>query len=205
MQVRIAHGYEGQREAARAIGINAITYAHHENGRRNPSVQAVEIYARHFGVTSDFLLYGMNPKMPRRGVPVVGAISSGGKIVDLMHAANHDAPEFIQAIGSAVPGLEAVRVETDDLVPAYRPGDLVFYAPPGPGLMNPENVSGQECVVTLGNGMKLLCVCHANADGLWTLERYNAPAMHGAVLLNASPVLGVQRSAFLHPRAQSAT
>lgn len=197
-QVRLRHGYESAREAAHKIGISHVTYYHHENGRRNPSVQAVEIYAGHFKVSADWLLYGEKTTVGR-SVPVVGAVSPGGKVVDPMLVAA-PLPTSVRIVSENPGELLSLVVETDDLYPAYRPGDVVIYAKPACGPLNPAEVNGRECVVVLTNGQTLLRICHADPDGYWTLECYHARTIQGARLASASPVISVQREACTHQR-----
>ena len=56
-EARRAAGYESASDAARAFGWNEITYRAHENSGRGITRQ-VERYAKAFGVTPEWLLYG---------------------------------------------------------------------------------------------------------------------------------------------------
>ena len=55
---RKAAGFLSATEAATALGMNYRTYAGHENGNRGISRNALELYAKRFGVTTDWLLSG---------------------------------------------------------------------------------------------------------------------------------------------------
>lgn len=196
MQARIDKGYVNAVVAADALGTRTATYYQHEINRRVPCLEALENYAEHFGVTTDWLLKGRQHTV-QRSVPIVGAIVTGGKIVDRMHAVQ-TLPASVDVTGKQALSLVALTVQTNDLVPAYRPGDVVFYVPAN-GLVA-ETADGFECVVELVNGKKMLRVCHLNADGTWTLECYNAPTIHGAVLVSAARVVWVQRATYQHPK-----
>lgn len=55
---RKAAGFLSATEAATALGMNYRTYAGHENGNRGISRNTLELYAKRFGVTTDWLLSG---------------------------------------------------------------------------------------------------------------------------------------------------
>ncbi|MBI0162203.1 helix-turn-helix domain-containing protein [Bartonella sp. M0283] len=55
---RKAAGFSSATEAATALGMNYRTYAGHENGNRGISRNTLELYAKRFGVTTDWLLSG---------------------------------------------------------------------------------------------------------------------------------------------------
>ena len=67
-EARRKAGYENATDAARAFGWNPVTYGAHENGGRGLSRQA-ERYAKAFGVTPEWLLYGRNKGEVSSGVP----------------------------------------------------------------------------------------------------------------------------------------
>ncbi|CAM1630643.1 Peptidase S24/S26A/S26B/S26C [Bartonella apihabitans] len=55
---RKAAGFLSATEAATALGMKYRTYAGHENGNRGISRNTLELYAKRFGVTTDWLLSG---------------------------------------------------------------------------------------------------------------------------------------------------
>lgn len=193
---RQRRGYDTSAEAARALAISEITYYHHEHGLRHPGVKIVGVYAAHFDVTIDWLLTGKRATL-HQSVPVVGAICKRGKVIDRMNV-SPPLPRFVSLALETDLNLRALEVRSPDLYPAYRPGDYVFYTAPE-GLVL-SDADGLECVVEMVNGEKMLRICHLNDDGFWTLECYSGELSHGAALLTASPVIFVQRAAYLHPK-----
>lgn len=57
-KARLAAGFASASAAARALGQKVPTYIHHENGTRDFDADAALMYARRFGVKSEWLLYG---------------------------------------------------------------------------------------------------------------------------------------------------
>ena len=57
-KARKAAGFSSASEAARDMGINISTYAHHENGTRDYGADDAAEYARRFAVTPAWLLFG---------------------------------------------------------------------------------------------------------------------------------------------------
>jgi SOS-response transcriptional repressor LexA len=62
-------------DAARFLGVPQATYAHHEAGTRNPKPDAVERYARAFGVTPEWLQFGRGQMAPSGGDAAIPPIS----------------------------------------------------------------------------------------------------------------------------------
>ena len=63
---RKAAGFSSATEAATALGMNYRTYAGHENGNRGISRNTLELYAKRFGVTTDWLLSGRKDAVGNR-------------------------------------------------------------------------------------------------------------------------------------------
>ena len=63
---RKAAGFLSATEAATALGMNYRTYAGHENGNRGISRNTLELYAKRFGVTTDWLLSGRKDAVGNR-------------------------------------------------------------------------------------------------------------------------------------------
>ena len=55
--------FESAGEAADALGVPRGTYAGHENGNRGIPAKRAPMYARKFGVSEEWLLYGKGPKV----------------------------------------------------------------------------------------------------------------------------------------------
>ncbi len=156
-QARAAAGYETPSDAARAHprDINVNTLISNENGNRDISRKAAEKYARIFGVTAGWLLYGEDvtavTAQPAKigGIPEVEQPNAGApkKIV----AGLAKIPVYGQAVGgvdgefvmngsllyevlappnlSETSGAYAVVVSGDSMSPRYEDGETVFVDP----------------------------------------------------------------------------
>ena len=193
MQLRIAAGFPSASAGSRAIGVSNITYQHHENGTRGISRKMASFYAGFFKVPAGLLLYGETPVVTI-DVPIVGVINDGGKVGERMSPSQYlpettPAPPFVDA------ELLALVVISDELYPAYRPGDVVFF-----DLLqeiDDNRLDGRECIIELTDGTRLLRVIHRQANGLFTLVTYNTgkPTVD-ASLAGATPIMWVQRGAY---------
>lgn len=85
-RAREARGYPTATAAAEALGIPTATYVQHENGLRGFPAKRAPQYARFFGVSPEWLLYGKGEAPPtrpsrddrvRRTVPLVGYVGAG--------------------------------------------------------------------------------------------------------------------------------
>lgn len=156
-QARAAAGYETPSDAARAHprDINVNTLISNENGNRDISRKAAEKYARIFGVTAGWLLYGEDVTTITAQPPISGGIpeveqpNAGApkKIV----AGLSKIPVYGQAVGgvdgefvmngsllyevlappnlSETSGAYAVVVSGDSMSPRYEDGETVFVDP----------------------------------------------------------------------------
>lgn len=79
-------GFETAKDAAEAMGINYSTYLSHESGGRGIKRSSLDLYAKRFKVTVEWLLLGNGkaerPAAPETspqvlGLPVVGVIAAG--------------------------------------------------------------------------------------------------------------------------------
>lgn len=71
-------------DAARAYGWNETTYTSHENGTRGLRPDVAERYAKAFGCSPEWLLYGRGkatvaPAVTRRAVQLVGYVGAGAE------------------------------------------------------------------------------------------------------------------------------
>ncbi|WP_063292053.1 XRE family transcriptional regulator [Pseudovibrio sp. Ad5] len=146
-------GFASAADAADALGIKVPTYTHHENGTRKPKADAIERYARFFGVTPTWLLFGKGnnetestastPSQLRRTaqilapftVPVFGSLSGGGE--DYLEATN-EALDNIAAPQSlmSAEGAYALYMPGSSMEPRYHEGETLFVNPkklPRPG------------------------------------------------------------------------
>jgi SOS-response transcriptional repressor LexA len=81
-------GFSTKRDAANSISVGYSTYASHENGSRKPKTIELALYAKRFGVSVDWLLYGKNTgqfdglEVPVTSIRVEG-ISQAGMFRDI--------------------------------------------------------------------------------------------------------------------------
>ncbi|WP_159437987.1 XRE family transcriptional regulator [Pseudovibrio ascidiaceicola] len=147
-------GFASAADAADALGIKIPTYTHHENGTRKPKTDAIERYARFFGVAATWLMFGKNetpaevepasnPIRKRQvakllspfTVPVYGSISGGDE--DYLEATS-EALDHIAAPNSLmdVEGAFALYMPGTAMEPRYHEGETLFVNPkklPRPG------------------------------------------------------------------------
>lgn len=203
VQLRIAHGYWSAAQAARAIGVRPISYHHHECGRRGIGPKVAERYGKHFGVPAGFILYGNDPAVlqhdDRAGrlqvavceAEVIGAIIAHARIVSRA-ASQTLLPQTLVVPAFIAQPMQCLIVTDESMYPAYSYGDVVLFAPPQAPSFG--NINGRECVVETEDGEWLLRVCHASADGTWTLTSHASRPRSGLRLTSAAPVLWVQRN-----------
>jgi SOS-response transcriptional repressor LexA len=145
-RARIDRGYATAVEAADAMGLPRPTYMSHENGLRGlPAARAAK-YARFFGVTPEWLLYGRSSggnspqtdnlgaikglKPVSRDIPVVGIVSAGlWRETGL--AAVSEAQEYIalDVAGYERASLSALLVEGNSMNLHYPAGRYIIVAP----------------------------------------------------------------------------
>lgn len=79
---RIKAGYSSAAEAARAMSLSVGTYAGHENGSRGILPDAAEQYARKFGVTPEWILFGRLEEQPDSDTPLRPALPRIVKMIE---------------------------------------------------------------------------------------------------------------------------
>jgi len=140
-EARIAAGYETAADAAEAMGVPRSTYVQHENGSRGYPANRAARYARFFGVSPEWLLYGQGGARSR-SVPVVGRVLRGS--LELGGSCHRvAAPEGATA--------ETVAAEVgDDHFGAAFLGWCLFWAQPGRS--RPAPPVNALCAVGLPSG-----------------------------------------------------
>lgn len=212
-RARIEAGYRTAVEFARKLGINMTTYHHHENGRRNIPEDVARHYANALDLDFSSLLFGDELRKVA-SVPIVGVIHGRGEIT-LMKDTSSDlcaalsSGDEAQKNWAESPGqtlqkihvpdfsrMEALIVRDNELWPAYRIDDVVFFytlVRIERGGMPPE-WHGVECVCLLKDGRRLLRQVFVQQDGGVTLVGYaTVPPMINAPIIAASPVEWVRR------------
>lgn len=153
--------YETASAAAEALGIPVATYTQHENGLRGFPAKRAPQYARAFGCTTDWLLYGRGapPGQPtrlsddrnRRTVPVVGYVGAGAKAH--MYASGDGELDRVDAPEGASDATVAAEIRGDSLGPLFDRW-LVFWDEVRTPVT--EDLHGHLCVVGLPNDRVLV-------------------------------------------------
>jgi len=189
-------GYGSAMEFSRAVGVNATTYAHHENGRRTINTEVAKLYARFLNLPVGTLLAGEElPAFPP--IPIVARIGAQGRVQDV--TSKSGTVQKVELPAYTI-DLVAAPIVGDDLYPAYRDGDVVFYRDPREERFNPEELSGCVCMVELNDGRKFVRKISAQPNGRFTLIafRHDVPDLFDQIIVRASPIELVQHA--LPPR-----
>ena len=178
-------------DAARAMQIPYSTYAAHENGQNDLSVESADFYGRTFKVSAGWILTG-EPTIGRDSVPVRGYVGAGFVIMPL---GQDDAElERVKPPPGVRGKLEAVRVRGNSMEPAFYDGDLIFYDANGDTRPAGE-LLGRECVVATSDGnMYIKRLRKGSRAGLFVLLSYNTDPILDVRLDWACPVKYIQRA-----------
>jgi transcriptional regulator with XRE-family HTH domain len=141
-------------------------------------------------------LYGCRPADfidgGRTSVPLVGFVGAGAEIYPFDDAPLGGGFEMVDAPPDEARTVVAVEVRGESMFPAYREGDLIYYAREQDFVV--DACLGAECVVKLGDGPTLVKTVMRGAEpGRWTLLSYNAPPIENAHIDWAAPVLWVDK------------
>lgn len=166
-QARERAGFADAASAARRFGWSEATYRAHENGWRNFKQESARRYARAFRVPAEWLTLGIGPSQ-KKPVPLVGYIGAGAEIYPFDDGGSLDEIDPPPGVG---PDAVAVKVKGDSMFPRYMEGDVLIYDQHDPV----DRADGQECVVALPDGRRLVKIIRSEADGTATLESWNAP------------------------------
>jgi len=184
-RLRIAAGYRSARAFAEAVGVSPVTYHHHENGRRGMPRDVAALYAEKLNVPAGQLLYG-ETSQTARSARVVGSITAKGT-VKLGEADEITLPQDVDPIG-----VVALVVDTEELWPAYRPGDHVYYRPTE-RTAPARDCNGRDCVVTLADGSTVLRMFMFAGAGKANLMAFSGPPMLNVEYITAFPVISILR------------
>jgi DNA-binding XRE family transcriptional regulator len=209
-------GYATGQDFARAIGVNQTTYYHHENGRRGIPDHVAAVYAEALGMSLIELLHG-DELRNQSEVPIVGVIGHGGIVspmTDTLFACYTPNQERHRKDDEEDPakqhwwldprfalpklrGMERLVVTDTSMHPAYRENDIVFCMPLQRGQPIDPSLHGQDCVIELPDGQRLLKTVMIQPNGLLTLVAANRPHEFNVRVVAISPVELIQRG----PRA----
>ena len=195
---RKARGYETATDAAAALGIPVATYTQHENGLRGFPAKRAPQYARAFGVTTDWLLFGRGegPGEPsplthvrdRRTVPLVGYVGAGAAAH--FYGTGDGELDRVEAPDYANENTVAAEIRGESMGPLLEHW-LVFWdeirTPVTPDLL------GHICVVGLPDDRILVKQLKAaSAPGLFHLISNNEAPMLDQEIMWAAKVKGMQ-------------
>lgn len=76
-EARKAVGFLSAAEAAKAIGVPIATYTGHEANHRGFPAKKAALYAKHFHVSVNWLLFGEKPTQDTALVPIIAVIENG--------------------------------------------------------------------------------------------------------------------------------
>lgn len=182
-QAREKAGYDSASAAARAFGWPEARYRHHENGQRNFKRDAAVTYGRAFKVALEWLMLGVDGALPE--VPVFGYVGAGQEI----HVNDDGQLDQIEPPPGIGPSAVAVVVRGTSMWPRYFDGDVLVYD----GHTTPGRANGQECVVAMRDGRRLVKVVRFR-QGSVTLESYNAPPIEDAQIEWVAPIKWIKRA-----------
>lgn len=186
---RIMAGYETATDFAKAHNFNLNTYIHHETGRRGLKPEVAMVYARALNLPASFLLYGEQLSAIDK-IPIVGIVNSNGEIAS-------NGPSSVSERSATFPdpaSLVGMQIAGDELYPAYKDGDLIYYRPLRRGRYALRSLNGLECVCELHDGRIMMRQVAMQSNGLATLIAYRAPPLSDCHVVAASPIELVRRN-----------
>ena len=187
-RARMRH-FDTAAEAARSLGIAYSTYAAHENGQNDISVESARFYSRAFKVPAGWILTGEGNNGTDL-VPLLGYVGAGFAIMPLGETDELERVDLPP--GASIP-LMAVKVKGSSMEPAYYDGDLIFYQeshrrPAG-------ELIGRECIIRLRDGsMYLKRLLKGGTKGKFVLFSHNSTPIVDAEGDWAWPVEYIKRS-----------
>lgn len=160
-------GFQDAAAAARRFSWGVSTYRSHENGQRGFRHDTAMIYARAFRVSPEWLMFGTGGP-GQRPVPLVGYVGAGAEVFPFDDGGSLEDIDPPPGVG---PDAVAVRVRGDSMFPRYMDGDVLIYDSHD----SLRAADGQECVICLPDGRRLIKTVRVERDGSVTLESWNAP------------------------------
>jgi phage repressor protein C with HTH and peptisase S24 domain len=123
--------YRARTDAARAIGVPVSTYVSNENGTRAFGRERAVQYARHLGVSVDWLLSGRGEMQPANtgvslDVPLVSWVSAGPLVLADAVEEYADATRVVGPDLDAGGDWIALEVDGDSMNKISPPGSIIF-------------------------------------------------------------------------------
>lgn len=163
-----AQAKETQAEVATILGVDRTTYAKYEAGASEPSFDTLQKLARHFSVTTGFLMgEEESPRSVRKGVriPVYGAVAAGIPIEAIEDIVDY---EEIEPELAATGNFFGLRIKGHSMEPQICDGDVVI-------VRRQEDAETGEICIVMVNGNDATCKkIKKDGSGLWLLP--NNPA-----------------------------
>jgi phage repressor protein C with HTH and peptisase S24 domain len=126
-----------------------------------------------------------------REVRLAGRIGAGGMInKDVDQSAR--AHEMIRVPFAVEPGISAFEVEGDSMLPAYGPGEVILC---GPEISDLQAAIGKEVALQTTEGdVYLKRLERGSAEGLYTLQSYNASPIRDVSVEWVAPIIGTLKA-----------
>jgi transcriptional regulator with XRE-family HTH domain len=184
---RAKAGYVGPAEAARALGVNRITYSQHESGIRGINKSNAARYARFFRVDLVWLLTGKGKPQRNGHIPIIGYVGAGAEVYPIDDHALGAALDQID-ITETFDNLVGLTIRGESMYP-FRDGWILFYRRDQYGV--PASCFNELCVCQVANNGPLLIkqLRKGTTPNRFTLESWNASAREDIELEWAAPVL----------------
>ena len=172
-----------QAQLGEALGVGQSTIVRWEKGAE-PSREnwiALMGFAERRGVTlPDPWLAKASGGDREEGVWVVGYVGAGSEVIGIDDHAPGAGLEYIDPGFPVSPGVVAVKVRGDSMLPKYEDGEIIGYYRDG---RPPEELIGRICVVKLADGRYLVKkIKRGSAPGFYTLTSTNASDIEDVVI-----------------------
>jgi len=172
------------RDLSREAGLNETAVRDLLNKVTDPRIGTLCRLAKALDVSPETLFGG--------SVEIAGRVNEDGEI--LPNPENPNRVEIVPRPPEAIGNVLAYRIEGDDLMPAYRAGDVVYVSREQE--LGEQAFDGMECAVQIAaTGAMLLRTVHkADKPGRFNLSifKFNKP-LENVQLAWAAPVLFVMR------------
>jgi SOS-response transcriptional repressor LexA len=179
-------GYKSAADASQAMGIESVSYNHHENGTRGLS-RVAERYARFFRVSLEWLLTGrgdIKQKNNPARVPLMGTVGAGPAVEPIGDAAWADAADYKDLPDPAETFI--LKIVGDSAIPKYMPGDYLMVSR---AVVLPEQMIGRYCVLDLADGRRVVKKL-TRIRGAFVLNSLNADVEEAPMIIGCYEILG---------------